>query len=238
MNEEEQNNKKGFVFNVPVAIVIAGIVIAGAVLYSGNSRNPSNQLAGAGESPKLNVESVTSKDHILGDPNAELIIIEFSDMECPFCKTFHQTMKRIIEVYGDSKDVAWVYRHFPLLSIHPKAHAEAQAAECAAELGGALGFWEFIDAVFEITPSNNGLDEALLPQIAEDVGVNRADFEACLASGKYADFIDESIQKAIAAGAQGTPHSIILTKDGETIPIFGAETFEQVKKKIDSILEK
>lgn len=107
-----------------------------------------------------NVRSVGDSDHLRGDPKATVKVVEFSDLECPFCKNFHRTMQQVMEEYSDK--VAWVYRHFPLDSLHPKARKEAEATECAAELQGNDGFWAYVDKLFEITPSNNGLDPNLL----------------------------------------------------------------------------
>ncbi len=79
------------------------------------------------------------RDHIRGNPDAPVTLVEYSDFECPFCKRFHPTVKRIVDEYGGR--VRWVYRHFPLDEIHPvKARREAAAAECAAELGGNDAF--------------------------------------------------------------------------------------------------
>ena len=124
------------------------------------------------------VKPVNVKDHILGRADAQVKIVEFSDLECPFCKRVHPTLKRIMEEYGESGKVAWIYRHFPLDTLHKKARKEAQATECANELGGNKAFWAYTDKLFEITPSNDRLDLSLLPKIAEDIGVDRAAFEA------------------------------------------------------------
>src|SRR3989338_2531696 len=107
-----------------------------------------------------NVGELTDRDHLRGDPKATVKVVEFSDLECPFCKNFHRTMQQVMSEY--SGQVAWVYRHFPLDSLHSKARKEAEASECAAELGGNDGFWAYVDKLFEITPSNNGLDPNLL----------------------------------------------------------------------------
>jgi protein-disulfide isomerase len=101
---------------------------------------------------------VTDKDHIKGDISAPVKIVEYSDLECPFCKRFHTTMQDVVKSY-DGK-VAWVFRQFPLAQLHPKAVKEAEAAECVASLGGNAAFWKFIDKVEEVTPGNNKLDEA------------------------------------------------------------------------------
>ena len=95
------------------------------------------------------VKPVTGEDHIRGDVNASVKVIEFSDFECPFCKSFHASMKQVMQSYTKDGKVAWVYRHFPIDQLHSKARKEAQAAECAGELGGNNAFWSFADGLFE-----------------------------------------------------------------------------------------
>jgi len=115
------------------------------------------------------IAEITKDDHILGDINAPVKIVEFSDTECPFCKRFHQTMEQIIDEYGKTGQVAWVYRHFPLDSLHSKARKESEALECAGEQGK---FWEYTSSVYKTTPSNNKLDPNQLFKIAIDLGLN------------------------------------------------------------------
>ena len=167
---------------------------------------------------EITIEPVSAEDHILGNPKAPIMIVEFSDTECPFCKNFHQTMHKVIDTYGKTGKVAWVYRHFPIDGLHSKARKESEATECAAELGGNDGFWKYLDSLYKKTPSNNDLDMSLLPLIAEEIGLNKTDFEKCLGSGKYADKIERSVQDATTAGGQGTPYTVIITKY-EKIPI-------------------
>jgi protein-disulfide isomerase len=182
---------------------------------------------------EIRLAPVTKDDWIKGNRNAKITIVEYSDTECPFCKRHHPTMQRVIEEYKG--DVSWVYRHFPLTSLHRKAQKEAEATECAGELGGNDGFWKYIDRLFEITPSNDGLDEQELPKIAEYVGLNRQKFEKCLESGKYSQKVQAQAQSAVEAGGQGTPYNIIVTDD-QKIPVSGAVPFEQIKAIIDSLL--
>ncbi len=187
------------------------------------------------------VKPVDGEDHILGNPNAPVKLVEFSDFECPFCKRFHLTMKRLMKEYGKEGKVAWVYRHFPLDSLHSKARKEAQAAECANELGGNEAFWAYTDRLFEVTPSNNRLDLAVLPRIAEKIGLDRAKFEACLEGdsrgGKYADHIEADLQDAAASGGTGTPYSLVIAPNGKTFPITGAQPYAAVKAIIDLALK-
>jgi len=218
--------------SVPIAIVVAGAMIAAAV-YFGGSRGTGSLVGNVDDNFEADVAPVSAQDHILGSPNAEVVIVEYSDLECPFCKIFHGTLHRVVEDYQGR--VAWAYRHYPIKELHSKAPKEAEASECAFEQGGNSAFWKYIDEVFSTTGANNTLDPAALPTIASEIGLDVAKFNACLSSGKYADKISDSIENAIKAGARGTPYSIIIKGD-EMIPINGAEPYEEVKLKIDSVL--
>src|SRR3990167_10981365 len=112
----EQNPPNKFL--VPLAIVVAGIFIAGAIYFSGSVRPTTNDQRQT-TNAKIDIAPVTEKDHIIGSRNADLVIVEYSDTECPFCKSFHPTMKEVVRTY-DGK-VAWVYRHFPIAQLHAKA---------------------------------------------------------------------------------------------------------------------
>jgi len=89
----------------------------------------------------------TANEHIRGNPKADIAIIEYSDFQCPFCTRVHPTYQKIIAEYGDK--VMWVFRHFPLDSIHPDAIPLAEGSECIAELAGKDAFWTYTDALFE-----------------------------------------------------------------------------------------
>ena len=230
---------------VPIAIVIAGALIASAVYLGqkGDARGitaPTNALQGEAElSASLeNVAPVTSEDHILGNPDALIKIIEYSDMECPFCKRFHSTMRQIIDEYGKDGKVAWVYRQFPLDSLHSKARTEAVAGECANELGGNDAFWKYTDRFFELTPSNNQTDiTTVLPQIALEIGLDETKFNSCLASKKYDKHIQDNIDNAAATGGNGTPWSIVITESGKKYPLSGAQPYETVKQLIELAIQ-
>lgn len=224
-------------------------MIAGAILYSNNNETANVEVADSppsviAEQPSnevsasVRISEVTAEDHILGDPDALVKMIEFSDLECPFCKRVHTTLQQIIDEYGDSGQVAWVYRHFPLDALHPiKARTEAVASECANELGGNDKFWEYIDRIFEITPSNNQLDLDLLPVIAEDIGLDRNEFEECLNSGRYDQHIQDDLDDAKFSGGQGTPYTVIVAPNGTTFPVSGAQPYSVFKSIVDLALE-
>lgn len=241
-NEPKQKNKA-----VPVAIVIAGIIIAGAIIFSADKNTvpivagnvAAKQQLPQGDTASLDkMALITASDHVRGNPDALVKIVGYSDTECPFCKRFHETMKQIMDEYGKSGKVAWVYRHFPLDQLHPvKARNEATAFECAVEQGGNDKFWEYADRLFEITPSNNNLDPAELPKIAQYVGLDVSKFKTCLTSQKYAKHVEDDLQNAEATGGNGTPWSIIVAPNGNKFPLNGAQSYETVKQLIELALQ-
>lgn len=233
-NQENQISQKTN-FVIPLAIIIAGMFIAGSLYVSnkgtigGNNGEPQTNKDENKDEGEIKVKQVSLSDHIRGNPNAQVKVIEFSDTECPFCKQFHYTMNKIMEEYGKDGRVAWVYRHFPLDSIHTKARKEAYALECASEQGGDAKFWAYLDKIFEITPSNDGLDLSELPRIAEILGLNKVKFNECLNSGKFAKRVDDNLQDGVAAGARGTPYSVVITPSGKKSIISGVLSLDPAK---------
>lgn len=177
------------------------------------------------------------RDHIRGDPAAPVTLVEYSDFECPFCKSFHPTVKKLVNESGGR--VRWVYRHFPLDELHPvKARKEAVASECAAELGGNDAFWKFADRFYELTPSNNKTDvDTVLPQIAGEIGLDKVRFASCLASARHDRRVAEDVQDAVATGGRGTPWSLIVSKSGKMYPLSGAQPYATVKQLIELALQ-
>jgi len=191
--------------------------------------------AGAQEEMAGIMEPVTPRDHIRGNPAAPVKLVEFADTECPLCKRFHPALQRVVDDYPGK--VAWVFRHFPIAEIHPKAPKEHEATECAAELGGEAAFWAYLDRLYAITPSNDRLDPAELPRIAQHVGLDRAPFEQCLRSGRHAARVAEDVADALAAGAPGTPYSVIVAPNGRTYAVVGAQPYAALRLVIDIALE-
>jgi protein-disulfide isomerase len=219
--------KKDILIYVAV-FMAAGILINTLILNHFISKMPSG-------APAQHTITVTEKDHIYGNKKAPIIIVEFSDAECPYCKMFHKTVKSLVDESNGT--IAWVYKHYPL-PIHPKAKKEAEAMECAGELGGEKAFFAYIDRLFEITPTNNGLDESELPKIATYIGLNEKDFMSCLDSGKYKTKVDEDYKMGRKNKVEGTPYSFIMeqSEDGtlrilETVN--GALGKEALKEVID-----
>jgi protein-disulfide isomerase len=223
---------------IPLAIIVAGLLVAGAVYFGGSKAPAPGSLTGQNGAPNTApsvIAPVSATDHIIGNKNAQVVIVEYSDFECPFCKVFHNTMHQILTTYGDK--VAWVYRQFPIAQLHSKAPKESEASECATDQGGNAAFWKFADKIFEITTSNNTLDPAQLPTIASAIGIDVNAFNTCLSSGKNTSLIQADIAAAQKAGAQGTPYSVILVNGKNVGSINGAQPFDQVKSQLDSIIK-
>ncbi len=222
---------------IPIAIIIAGAIIAGAVFYS-NKGKVADKNTGTVTEENVELAPISDKDHIFGNPNAPIVFVEYSDTECPFCKKFHETMNQVMSEYGKDGKVAWVYRQFPIDQLHSKARKESQATECAGEVGGNDKFWAYLNKLFSITPSNNNLDLSLLPTIATDVGLDKAKFEECLASDRWNDKVEADYQSGVKAGVRGTPHTImVVKKDGSMFPISGAQPYATVKAAIEEALK-
>ena len=233
---------------LPVSILIAAVLISASLIFTvGRNSAPADtsaeQETSADQKPGELIAPVTKNDFFRGAENATVTIVEYSDFECPFCKDFHVTMKQIIEEYDGQ--VAWVYRQFPLEQLHSKAIQEAQASECVGELGGGSAFWDFADRVYNITPSNDGLDLNELPQIAEEIGIDRSSFEECLESGRTASEIEKDmkdVEKLMNWNLErtgrgiGTPFSVVISDDGQSFTIPGALPYEQISIAIDQLL--
>lgn len=233
-------------YAVPGAIVIAGLIIAGAVIYNGQNVPvpPAGAAAQAAGTVQENdnapdqMRAVDGSDFIIGNPDAKVKIVTFSDLECPFCKRFHFTMKEVMQQYGPSGDVAWIFRHFPLDSLHAQARPESIAAECVGRLKGNEAFWKYLDAIFEATPSNDGLDLALLDTFALDAEVETQALTDCREGAEAASAVEEDFQDAIASGGTGTPYSVIIAADGSRTPFSGAQPKANIERAITQALEK
>ena len=231
---------------LPIAIIIAGIIVAGAIFFSKDKERPI--VTNKDNVPEINLVPINNSDHILGNPNAPIKIVEYSDPSCPYCRMFHNTMRQIMNEYGATGKVAWIYRHYTLDKpdangniLHPNANREAQALECANQIGGNDKFWEYANRLYDITPSvtinsPQGLDQNQLPEIATYINIDKNKFRECLNSGKFKTLVDQQYLDGVNAGASGTPYSIMITSKGKMIPINGAYPYSNLKTIIDSLL--
>ncbi len=212
-------------------------------MFTGSARAPlaaaptngaPTPAAGNGEQVGA-VTPVNDQDHIRGDKNAEITLLEYSDFQCPYCSRFHPTLVQVMNDYKGK--VRWVYRHFPLTSIHPYAQKAAEASECASEQGK---FWEMADALFgqQDQWTAKALDAATLEGLAKTAGVrDLKKFSSCVTSGKYTALVNADEKTGEAAGVTGTPGTIVIGKDGSKQLIPGALPYDSVKQIIDSMLK-
>lgn len=243
MNDQLQPSSRGFFDGNPKMLFVFGLVsgialtlivsnfsgVASAAPGNGGSNNNAVVTAPTpttgGTAPSGQLAAVTDDDHLRGDlKKADVVIVEYSDFECPFCSRHHPTMLQVAEEYGDK--VAWVYRHFPL-SFHPEAEPAALASECAAEQGK---FWEYADELFA---NQTSLSSDYYGTLAGTLGLNQNKFDECVSSKKYQAEVDADTASGAAAGVNGTPATFI---NGQLVS--GAVPFASLKSIIDAELAK
>lgn len=198
-----------------IAAIVALIVIGASVWYT--------QFRAPEEIPFKNDEDDTklleairplqATDHVRGNPAAKLVYIVYSDFGCPYCKEFHTTMQAIADKYGREGNVAWVFRQMPLVQLHPQANMYALSSECVAKLGGNQAFWKFADLLFQKKVPDTEVSASELVALAVGSGVDANGFTACMQSNDLQARITQDFDEARAAGAQGSPFTIIMTQN-------------------------
>ena len=160
-------------------------------------------------------------DPILGAEDAPITIVEFSDYECPYCRQWHsEVYSQLIDTYGDQ--IRFVYRDFPLESIHSNANSAAQAANCANEQGV---FWEYHDKLFSM---EQGLGNEAYLEYASQLELDEAAFQECIGSGRYQDEVQSDFEFAANLGVRSTPTFFI-----NGIAVVGAQPFEIFQQVIE-----
>lgn len=231
MDEEKPVSENSRNLLIPAAIVVAGMVVAGAIFYSGGGFKtakapPPSRSGSQGQAAIGGAGAGEEGDPFLGNPDAPVTMVEFSDFECPFCQRFwSQALPQIKEQYIKTGKVRLVYRDFPIASIHSNAQKAAEAGECANEQGK---FWEYHDIIFE---RQNQLGAENFKKWAVELSLNADQFASCLDLGKYAEEVAQDFRDGQAAGVNGTPSFFI---NGRLI--VGALPFEQFKGVIEETL--
>lgn len=218
---------------LPVVIILAGIIIGGAlylVRMSEHTPAPGGDIA--------RIRPISTSDHLVGNPTASVVVVTYSDIDCAYCKSFQESMEQLITDYGTTGNVAWVYRHFPLIEQHPASASHAEAAECAASLGNNQTFFRFIDALHQLAPDTRQFDPKNYPSVIQALGLSLSDFEACMEGTQFEKRVADDFDNARAIGANGTPYSILLIRGHTPIPISGALPYLSLKKVIDTALQK
>jgi len=225
---------------LPGSILIAALIISGAVFYSVSVRNgePTNGNTGQAnvDAAQAVVPSINADDVVLGDPNAPITMIEFGDFQCSFCgRYFSETEPLIRKNYVETGKVKVVHKDFPFLG--PESLAAANAVKCAKDHGK---FWQYYDSIYKAEiedgkrVNNGNLNEALFIRIAENLNMNVNEFASCFRSRKYDHLVQRDIQEGMAAMGQraSTPTFFI---NGRMIQ--GAQPYQMFVQVFDSLLE-
>ncbi|MFO7286775.1 MAG: DsbA family protein [Gammaproteobacteria bacterium] len=191
-----------------IALQIFAIVATsagGLYLYRDLERRIASVAARSGSEPSERVAGwqvlVRGHSPVLGNPDARVTIIEFSDFQCPFCKQFAATTRReLVAEHGD--DLRFVFKHFPIERLHAEAVAAAVAAQCAARLGR---FWEAYERFFE-DPANLHTDA--LRAFGEELGLG-AGYAECVSEAQTREEVELDIEDGLSIGVQGTPTFVI-----------------------------
>lgn len=176
-------------------------------------------------------------DHIRGNPEAIISLVEYSDFECPFCKRFHPSAAQLVDNNGGK--VNWVYRHFPLDFHNPGAQKQAEASECAAKLGGNEAFWRYADLIYARTTSNGtGFPVNNLVPLAVEIGLDEKPFKQCLESEEMRERVERDYENGVLSGISGTPGNIFVNnKTGQVIAAAGALPVQRLQRIVDELLK-
>jgi protein-disulfide isomerase len=206
-------------FHTALAIFIGFSLVAGAIVLRGSLENsPSSQTVTITMEMASRDESV----HIYGSAEAQVRIVEFSDLECPFCARLHPILKEIIDT--SNGNIAWEYRHLPLAS-HQDAQTLALASECVAQHAGSEAFFSYTEDILGAIGS--AMDDGFYLTRAREYGVDESTMQACLLDPKMLERVTNDVAEASQLGARGTPFNVILGPDGYSQVVPGALPKEQ-----------
>ena len=239
-------------------ILVSSLIIAGALIFSNTNGSideesfdnlletyEERQYAKLleGEDAKK-ILKIKENDRVLGEKEADITIFEYSDFECPYCKKFYPEVNKVVEEFRGKVNL--VYRHFPGLH-QPLSVVEANAAECAGEIGGDEVFYKYHDELYERTESNGsslikvegrGIEVSELGKIAEELNLDMDKFNKCFASMKYESKVKENTESGSTIGVSGTPNAFIVNnKTGKTRKIGGFVAYSYLKEKIEEVIE-
>jgi protein-disulfide isomerase len=226
---------------VPIAIICGFAMIAIAIFFTNQGGSAESAVSETEGTPADELTDgvarvVDESDYILGNPNAPIVMIEYSDYDCPFCKVYHQTMHQIMDEYGVTGKLAWVYRQFPLAELHPNAPKISEAALCVGDIGGNDAFWNFSDLVFNERDIDDSTNITKLAQYAQTSGVDASQYSSCMSEGRMKQSVEDSIRDGYDAGARGTPYTILIVGNQQAV-INGAQPYDVVKGIIENLID-
>ena len=218
---------------LPVAIIAAGIIVATALYFV-----RVNKLVHEEAGDARVIRPVTPMDHLMGNPTAPVIVVQYGDMDSEYSKKFNAIMTQIMSEYANSGKVAWAYRHFPIISLHPNAATHASASECVASIAGPESFWRFLDAIAAQAPGVNQFNPKYYDTIIAGLGVPQAVFAECLSKGTFEKHVQDDYSNALLAGATGAPYLVLIVKGQQPVSIDGALPYASMKKLLEESLKK
>lgn len=222
---------------IPIAIVAGFALIAVAIFFTGGraaSTAPEANQANATDSTEP--RPVDETDYIRGNPNAPIMMVEYSDYDCPFCKQFHITMNQIMDEYGVTGRVAWTYRQFPLKELHPNSPGISEAALCVGDIGGNDAFWDFTDEIFNDRSAEEFTNVTKLPRYAAEAGVDEAAYVECLNSGRMQERLESDLRSGFNAGARSTPYTVVMVGNQQFV-ISGAQPYTTVRDIVSNLID-
>lgn len=248
-SNSETPSQKQFKLSTPASIIIAAILIVGGIFAS---KLPMFQTsAKVAKAPDMTtptgmaqsifdtkssvtIPAIVADDHTRGDvASSKITIVEYSDLQCPFCQRFHGVMLQLMQDYPGK--IAWIYRHYPLESIHPDARPYAIASECAAMQGGNATFWNFVDGIFANSNATKARD-ARIASVAKVLGLDAAKLASCQKDPATDALVKADIDGASSLSISGTPVSYIIDGKNE-YTVEGAYPIEAMKIVIDKLVK-
>lgn len=234
VQEETVTFKRSHFYSVLVVLAFAvGVLFTYAVMSrSATTKGVVSQAPGQGpvaeapltpEAQYVRYDIPTEGYPSLGPEEAEIVIVEFGDFQCPACRHFHQeTFQSLLEAYPGQ--IRFVYRNLPLTQIHPEAFPSAVASLCANDQNA---YWQFHDKLF----SSETLGEETYIEYAGELGLDVEAFRECTASDRHDEFIQTDMDFAINLGVQSTPTFFI-----NGLAVVGAPPLSAFQQIIDKVL--
>lgn len=224
---------------IPIAIICGFAMIAIAIFFTSKTEPVSVAQTTTENTTEVTEQApraITEADYIRGNPNAPILMVEYSDYDCPFCKQYHATLNQIMDEYGITGKVAWVYRQFPLTELHPNSPKISEAALCVGKIGGNESFWKFTDAVYNSRDIDEATNITKLPELAEAAGISKESYLSCINSKEMEEMVVADITDGFNSGARGTPYTILIV-GGQQAVISGAQPYDVVKGIVQNLID-
>jgi protein-disulfide isomerase len=221
---------------LPGAIVFAGAVIAFAIYATAHHTSSASN-----GNPQL-TRPVSTTDHVLGNPTAPVVLIEYTDTDSEYSKDFQGVMEQVIQDYGPNGNVAWVYRDYPLVDQDVNSEKDDEAAECVAGLSSgstsSSEFFSFIDAMQAAAPGDSQFDPTNYDSLVTTLGISTGSFDDCLSAHTYEKKVEADYNNGVQIGVSGTPYSILEVKGQKPVVISGYVPYATMKQVLDTSIQK